>query len=273
MVGKAAGGDLCAGGRQRREELFRPPDAGEGKHTPALQSAAAAGSGSGRARMRGLPARSVSRATASPPAPSPITSAVGARPLRGKRRAQRSGREAQAVADARLAVDDGDRQILGERRVLQAVVHDDDARAARDGEPRAGRAGRARRRSGRRARAGAARRRRRRAVAGRVDQNRPGEAAAIAAGEEERALAQPRSASRAMASAVGVLPAPPAVKLPTQITGTRRALARRAACAAPRPRRRRSRSRRAAAARRGTARRAARRRAPASVRPPASSAR
>ena len=58
------------------------------------------------------------------------------------------------------------------------------------------------------------------------------------AGRHSRALrkagAAPSSRStRASASAVGVLPAPPAVKLPTQITGSRRAFAR-----APHPPRR-----------------------------------
>ena len=55
------------------------------------------------------------------------------RDLRFQRRSQRTRRNDAAVADAAAAIDEQDREILGERRVLKPVVHDDDVRA---GEPR-----------------------------------------------------------------------------------------------------------------------------------------
>ena len=54
-------------------------------------------------------------------------------------------------------------------------------------------------------------------------------AAAIAAGEEKDVLAARAAASSAIAIATGVLPLPPAVRLPTQITGSRRSIRRGAA--------------------------------------------
>ena len=71
-----------------------------------------------------------------------------------------------------------------------------------------------------RAREGAARRRRR-AAPWRPGSTRTGPAGARhSRGRERTGARPPRSASCASARAVGVLPAPPAVKLPTQITGT-----------------------------------------------------
>ena len=54
---------------------------------------------------------------------------VGALHLRGERRAQRPSRKDATIADAAPAVDHGDGPILGERRILQAVIHDHDGRA------------------------------------------------------------------------------------------------------------------------------------------------
>ena len=58
---------------------------------------------------------------------------VRALELARERRAQRAGRNHAAVADAAPAVDHQDCDILDERRVLEAVVHHDDARAQRRG--------------------------------------------------------------------------------------------------------------------------------------------
>ena len=82
--------------------------------------------------------------------------------LRAERRAQRPGRDHAAVADAAPRIDHEDGEILGQRRVLEAVVHDDDARAGRDRRLRALARGRAPRWSAPRAPAAAARRRHRR---------------------------------------------------------------------------------------------------------------
>ena len=47
-----------------------------------------------------------------------------------ERRAQRAGGDHLAVADPALSVDQRNRQILGNRCILQAIIHDDDARLA-----------------------------------------------------------------------------------------------------------------------------------------------
>ena len=114
---------------------------------------------------------------------------VGALKLRVERRAQRPGREHAAIADAAAAVDHGHGEILGERAVLQAVVHDDDAGALRLRQRGAGDAvarddGRRRAREQQRLVADLGR-----AVRVRLDPFRSGDAAAIAAGEEEHVLA------------------------------------------------------------------------------------
>ena len=56
---------------------------------------------------------------------------VGARELRRQRRAQGTCGEHVAVADAALAVDHDQRGILGDRRILKTVIHQDDAGALR----------------------------------------------------------------------------------------------------------------------------------------------
>ena len=56
---------------------------------------------------------------------------VGARELRIERRPQGSGRKHARIAEAAPSVDDRQGEILGERCILQAVVHDDDAGAGR----------------------------------------------------------------------------------------------------------------------------------------------
>ena len=65
---------------------------------------------------------------------------VGMADLRRERRAQRPGREDEAVADPALRVDDDEGEILPERRILEAVVHDHDIGAELGEELRTGRA-------------------------------------------------------------------------------------------------------------------------------------
>ena len=57
---------------------------------------------------------------------------MGARELRGERRPQRTSRDHPAIADGAPGVDDEHRKVLGERGILEAVIHDDDARAGSD---------------------------------------------------------------------------------------------------------------------------------------------
>ena len=106
-----------------------------------------------------------------------------------ERRPQRASREHPAIADAAAAVEHRDDEVLGERRVLPAVVHDDGVGS-----------GLRRRRGARRAIMGddgggdAGEQQRLVADIGgglRVDPHRPGEPSAIAAREKERAVACP----------------------------------------------------------------------------------
>ena len=54
------------------------------------------------------------------------------RQLRGWRRAQRTGRQAEAIAEADAAVDQSEAEILGEGRALQAVVENQHTGPRRD---------------------------------------------------------------------------------------------------------------------------------------------
>ena len=122
------------------------------------------------------------------------------------------------------------RQVLGERRVLEAVIHDDEVDAlVRGAALRAGDAVAARPRSA----PTAARSSASSPTLRRRDASPDRRAAAPSPRRHSRASGSPACrprprAIRASASAVGVLPAPPTTKLPTQITGTGGAEARRA---------------------------------------------
>ncbi len=59
---------------------------------------------------------------------------IGLADLGGKRRAQGPGRQAQAVAGADLRIHQSQRQILGQRRVLEAIVHQNEACLQRGSE-------------------------------------------------------------------------------------------------------------------------------------------
>ena len=63
---------------------------------------------------------------------------LGAIELNAERRAQRPGGNDPAIADAAAAVDDENREVLDQRRILKAVVHHDDAGAGKLREFRAG---------------------------------------------------------------------------------------------------------------------------------------
>ena len=60
--------------------------------------------------------------------------------LRLQRRTQRACRNDTAIADAAAAIDHHDGEVFDERGILQAVIHDDDARAGILRELRAGHA-------------------------------------------------------------------------------------------------------------------------------------
>ena len=115
-------------------------------------------------------------------------------------------------------------QVLGERWVLQAVVHDDDG--GRDAGPSRWRV-RRRRRSratsvgATRASSSASSPTSRGAVGAGVHPMRSCEPPAVAARQRHRLDGRPPAGARTDAMTSGVLPVPPAVKLPTQITGRR----------------------------------------------------
>ena len=99
---------------------------------------AAVSSGARRAVITGRPRACASAPTRAPAAPSPaITMASVLLELRVERGAQRPRGNAQAVSDANGAVHHGDGEILLQRRVLQSVIHDENARAGLDRQPRA----------------------------------------------------------------------------------------------------------------------------------------
>ena len=145
---------------------------------------------------------------------------VGAGEAGGDPLAQRPRRQQAAIAEAVGGVDHDQRQILGDGRVLEAVIEHDRPRAALDSGPHSGGAvaGHPARRRGRR---------QQRLVADRggivdrgIDPHRPGQASAIAAHDDMRASTPWSRSISDKAQDDGVLPAPPATRLPTQITGT-----------------------------------------------------
>ena len=106
------------------------------------------------------------------------------RPLPGEGCSQRPGGEGHAVADTGAAIDHRERERLGEARILQAVIHDDDVGASFGTETGAGRAV-----AGDDRGSGPGQQQRlvadlRRTMPRGIDDQRPGEAPAIAAAEE-----------------------------------------------------------------------------------------
>ena len=111
-----------------------------------------------------------------------------ARDLDLERRPQRACRNDAAVADAAAAVDQKDGEVLDQRRILESVVHDDDAgaggaRQAGAGDAVAGDDGRRKPRQHQRLVADVGR-----VMKRRIDAHRSGESAAIAAAEKKRPL-------------------------------------------------------------------------------------
>ena len=116
--------------------------------------------------------------------------------LRAERRAQRPGRNGPAVADAPPAIDDKNGEILGQRRILKSVIHDDDGRPRRHCRLRTLRAitrhdGRRRTRQQQRLVADIGG-----AMLQRIDPHRAGEPPAIAAREEDRCFTGGREHAR-----------------------------------------------------------------------------
>ena len=130
--------DIDAGRFQRGEELLRTADAGKGEVTPATWLGRRERSTVGRlqhaAQHGAAGARGEAEHTVAALPVADDEHGVGARQLRGERRAQRAGRQHAAIADAHSAIDDDQAQILGERGILEAVIHDD---AVGAGGPRA----------------------------------------------------------------------------------------------------------------------------------------
>ena len=205
---------------------------------------ASAASAAGRVRGgRGTPAvraRGSAVITAAAPVISPTTSSAWARASCASSGA-RSGPagSTQPLPMPRASVDDQHGEILGERRILEAVVHDDDARARCASQPRA-RDAVARddgRRDAREQQRLVADIGRRMCAAGRP---RPARQAVRHSRASGRTAARRRAiSSRAIAIAVGVLPAPPTVEIADADDRHAGARARLRACAAPRPRHRR----------------------------------
>ena len=131
MVGEAAGrSDRDAGVGQRREELLRIADAGKSQDAAAADRGNKAGIGPQLGRKdRNIPHSRGRDDIRSPRGRPHHDQRMRPHKLRLKRRAQRSGGNDPAIADAALPIDHQHRKILGERRILEAVIHDDDAAA------------------------------------------------------------------------------------------------------------------------------------------------
>ena len=160
---------------------------------PPAERALKPASGRRRACKTGMPRARASAITPAAPADVPITTSAWARASwRRERRPQRTGGDDPAIADAAPGIDDEQRKVLGKRRILKAVVHDDDARPAGDRHPRALDA--VARHDGRRH----ARQQQRlvahveRAMPRRIDPHRTRQPPAIAAGQEHRPFARMR---------------------------------------------------------------------------------
>ena len=191
MIGETpACRDRDAIGFERREEFAGIGDAGECEHPRAGEL----GDGGGlRGKLaveprQAAPPRGRDRRLGSSARGTDHQHGVGMIELGFERRPQRTGREHPAIADAAAAVEHRDDEVLGERRVLPAVVHDDGVGSG----PR-------RRRGARRAimgdDGGGDAGEQQRFVADRVgglpvDPHRTGKLSAIAAREKERAVAR-----------------------------------------------------------------------------------
>ena len=163
MIRKAASDGSVDPGRRERSRRTFPDRRCPRRRAPSGRRRAATARGIGLERgvkQRQLRACAAATTGVAPVLTAPtISSAMRAIELRLERRAQRAGRKHAAVADAAGAVDHQDREVLRKRRILESVVHHDDACALFPREPQRPRRGSPRRPSARRARAAAARRR------------------------------------------------------------------------------------------------------------------
>lgn len=131
MVGKARPVRyLNAGGGERCEKLFRIGNACEGQDLALTD------------RFDDGPIRFEPAVKKGNPAPlgklddaggavrrSDHDQRLGAIELQFQGSAQRSGGNDAAIADAAAAIDENDAQVLGKRRILKTVIHDDNARS------------------------------------------------------------------------------------------------------------------------------------------------
>jgi len=135
VVGEAPPGrDIDASINERRKEFLRIADARECKHPAAAER--------GEEACVRLQMRREHRDVAPAGLRGDIGRAerisnhdqrMGACKLRAQRRPQGTGRDHPAVADAAPGVDDDHGCVLGERGILEAVIHDDHAAAGNDG--------------------------------------------------------------------------------------------------------------------------------------------
>src|SRR5262245_8461771 len=220
MVGKARPARyLDAGGGERCEKFFRIGNACEGQH---LASTNGVDDGPIRfepaVEKRNPAALGTLDDACSAVRRSDHDQRLRAIKLQIQRSTQRSSRNDAAIADAAAAVDENKAQVLGERWILKAIIHNDDACSggtcecrSSDAVARAHGRGKPRQENRFTADIGSP-------VQRRIDAHRTGQATAIAAAQKDRhSWAAWRSWPTA--SAAGVLPAPPTVRLPKQITG------------------------------------------------------
>ncbi len=122
-----------AGAGKRVEELLRPADAGKGEQRVFPPFAKPDGL---QPRTEHLPAgtRRGADQRLGALAVADQHQRVGPAELDGERCPQRARRRHHAVADADRTVDADQRQVLGQRRVLETVVHDDQVDALRQEE-------------------------------------------------------------------------------------------------------------------------------------------
>ena len=190
MVGEGArAGEPRAVLRQRRVEFLRIGDAGKADHRQYAEPARIAARRHARLQhrlVRRLEALGERRGLA---AVADQEQRVGARHLLVERRPQGTGRHDEPIAEPGRGIDHDQAEILGELRVLEAVIHDDDRGVGAFDQSCARRA--VRRHHGRRVRGKQQRlvADLRRALA-LGDQHRALRLAAIAAGEKRRALAR-----------------------------------------------------------------------------------
>ena len=142
VVERLAVDDRRAGCLERTEELLRIADPGIGEHARALDEPGVGGDDVRAQDRQGAPrgaAHAVARALVlAASALADYRDRVGMDELGEQMRPQRPRRHGQPVADAAPRADHRDGEVLGELRVLEAVIHDDEIDPLTRQHPRAG---------------------------------------------------------------------------------------------------------------------------------------